>query len=283
MTMRGTGRSHGAATIVNAIANGRGAAFGLDLCTKATVDLREGEGVDVTMDGLVDESTELVERCVKAVLDRFEAHYHAKVTTSSNIPVSKGLKSSSAAANAVILATLDALGEDLPVLDAVRLGTRAAVEAGVSVTGAFDDACACALGGLVLTDNRSEEVLHRRPMPDYIRALVHVPDFQVRKRSLPRERIAGFKGLVDLAFQEAWEGDLYRAMTLNGLCYSAALGLDQEVAVKALANGAMAAGLSGTGPATVILVVEDKVAELVRSMKEHPLIEVPIFNAEVDG
>ena len=217
--MKGMGTSHGAATIVNAIANGKGAAFGLDLKTEATVELTEGEGINVTMDGLVGESTALVERCVLGVLERVGSgkRYHAEVRTSSQIPVSRGLKSSSAAANAVVLATLDALNVEMDLVDAVRIGTRAAIDAGVSVTGAFDDACACALGGVVLTDNRSEEILFHGPMPDYFRALIYVPPFQVRKASLPRKRMAAVKGLVDLAFEVAQEGDYFRALTLNGM------------------------------------------------------------------
>ena len=111
MTMKGTGASHGAATIVNAIANGKGAAFGLDLRTEATVELTEGSGFEVVMDGLPGESTALAERCVLGVLERVGGgrRYHAKITTRSQIPVSRGLKSSSAAANAIIFAALDAL------------------------------------------------------------------------------------------------------------------------------------------------------------------------------
>lgn len=280
--MKGIGTSHGAATIVNAIASGKGAAFGLDLKTEATVELTEGEGIDVTMDDLVGESTALVERCVLGVLERVGSgkRYHAEVRTSSQIPVSRGLKSSSAAANAVVLATLDALSVEMDLVDAVRIGTRAAIDAGVSVTGAFDDACACALGGVVLTDNRSEEILFHGPMPDYFRALIYVPPFQVRKASLPRKRMAAVKGLVDLAFEVAQEGDYFRALTLNGMCYSVALGLDQEVAVKAMMSGALAAGLTGTGPALVMLVVEDKVREFREAMAGYELIEARVRNPE---
>lgn len=282
MTMKGTGASHGAATIVNAIANGKGAAFGLDLRTEATVELTEGDGIAVIMDGLPGESTALVERCVLGVLERAGGgkRYHAEVRTRSQIPVSRGLKSSSAAANAVVLATLDALNEEMPLEDAVRIGTRAAVEAGVSITGAFDDACACAMGGVVLTDNRSEEVLFHGPMPEYLRVLVHVPDLMVRKASLPRARISAVRDLVDLAFQMAQDGEYFRALTLNGMCYSTALGLDQEVALKALMNGALAAGLTGTGPAVVMLVVEDKVREFKAAMADHHLIEAKVRNPE---
>lgn len=280
--MKGIGTSHGAATIVNAIASGKGAAFGLDLKTEATVELTEGEGINVTMDGLAGESTALVERCVLGVLERVGSgkRYHAEVRTSSQIPVSRGLKSSSAAANAVVLATLDALNVEMDLVDAVRIGTRAAIDAGVSVTGAFDDACACALGGVVLTDNRSEEILFHGSMPDYFRALIYVPPFQVRKASLPRKRMAAVKGMVDLAFEVAQEGDYFRALTLNGMCYSVALGLDQEAAVKAMMSGALAAGLTGTGPALVMLVVEDKVREFREAMAGYELIEARVRNPE---
>jgi len=282
MTMKGIGVSHGAATIVNAIASGKGAAFGLDLRTEATVELIEGDGVNVVMEGLAGESPALAERCVLGVLERAGGgkRYHAEVRTTSQIPVSRGLKSSSAAANAIVLATLDALDEKLDPLEAIRIGTRAAVDAGVSVTGAFDDACACAMGGVVLTDNRSETLLHHGSMPDYFRALIHVPGFQVRKASLPKERIAAVKDLVDLAFEIARQGEYFRALTLNGMCYSAALGLDQEVALKALVNGALAAGISGTGPAVVMLVVEDKVREFKAAMSGCDLIEARVRNPE---
>lgn len=282
MTMKGIGTSHGAATIVNAIANGKGAAFGLDLRTEATVELTEGEGIDVVMDGLEGESTSLAERCVLGVLDRVGGgkRYHAEVRTASQIPVSRGLKSSSAAANAIVLATLDALNVELDLVEAMRIGTRAAIDAGVSVTGAFDDACACAMGGVVLTDNRSEEILFHGAMPEYLRVLIHVPEFQVRKASLPRDRIAAVKGLVDLAFEEARQGEYFRALTLNGMCYSTALGLDQEVALRALMNGALAAGLTGTGPAMVMLVVEDKVREFRKAMSGYELVEARVRNPE---
>lgn len=282
--MKGKGTSHGAATIVNAIAGGKGAAFGLDLRTEATVELTRGKGTVVIMDGLEYEGTSLVDRCVQGVLalKGGERSYHVEVRTASQIPVSRGLKSSSAAANAVVQATLDALGEEMDELDAIRIGTKAAIEAGVSITGALDDACACALGGVVLTDNRSETVLFRGRMPKYVKALVHVPERQIRKDALPRANISSLRGLVDLAFHQAQEGDYYRALTLNGMCYSTALGLDQGIVLDALQNGALAAGLTGTGPATVMLVVEDKVKEFVDALKGYELMAVDLYNGEGD-
>ena len=47
MSHTGKGVSHGAATIVNAIATGKGAAFGIDLKTWADVSINDSSKVDV--------------------------------------------------------------------------------------------------------------------------------------------------------------------------------------------------------------------------------------------
>lgn len=272
---------HGAATIVNAIATGKGAAFGLGLRTWADVETLPSEGIEVEIEGFEGEDPTLVRMCVQAVLDRFspEEGLGAAVRTRSEIPVSRGLKSSSAAANAAIAATLDALGADCEPLDAIRIGTGCAIEAGVSVTGAFDDAYASYFGGVVVTDNERERVMRTGQMPDGLRAVIHVPPFQIRKNSLPLDRIRSLRDIVGIAWECAKEGEYLGAMTLNGLCYSAALGLDQTVALDALRLGARSAGLSGTGPATVMLVDEEKVDDFLTSMDlEGEVIVTDIFN-----
>ena len=145
--MTGTAQAiaHGAATIVNAIALGKGAAFGVGLSTKAKVTLTDEPQV-ITGEIVSDpaESTALIEKTVTRVFQRFkvEKRFGAKVQTWSEIPAARGLKSSSAAANAVVLATTAALGETLDDLEIVKLGVAAAFDAKVTVTGAFDDACA---------------------------------------------------------------------------------------------------------------------------------------------
>ena len=64
------------------------------------------------------------------------------------------------------------------------------------------------------------------------------------------------RDIVDLAFQLALKGDYARAMKLNGLCYASALGVDQVMHRGAGSKGAVGAGLTGTGPATAMLVDE---------------------------
>ena len=279
--MKGHGLSHGAATIVNAIAIGKGAAFGVDLRTEAWVELNDSGKVDVTIEGFRGESDELAKRCVINTLDRFNAGGRgASVKTRSQIPISRGLKSSSAAANSVVLATIQALGEELDPFEAIKIGTKSAMEAKVSVTGAFDDACASLLGGIVLTDNFKRQLIRRESMPAGMKVLIHVPQFRIRKQELPLRRIHSLSRLIDVAFADAMAGRYAEAMMLNSFCYSAALELDTKVMMDALQKGALAAGLSGTGPATAILVEEEKTEGLLLALDGKDFIVADIYNGD---
>lgn len=262
--MKGRGEARGAVTIVNAIAAGKGCAVGVDLRTWAEVELVPGKDVEVHLEGFPGEPTELARSCARAVLDRFSVKKGAVVRTGSEIPVSRGLKSSSAAANAVILATLDALQAEMPAIDVLRLNAEVSIEAGVSVTGAMDDAAASLLGGVVFTDNHARTLLRRERFELSGKVVIAVPERMIRKSGLPKERIALYRPLAEEAFHMAWNGEYAKAMALNSLLYGAALGLDQELSVKALQAGAIASGISGTGPAVASFVhaaAERKVAE----------------------
>lgn len=280
--MKGVAIAHGAATVINAIATGKGAAFGVGLETKATVELNSSGKVVAELHGLKDEDDLLARLCIRSVLNLYapDQSLGAKVTTSSEIPVSRGLKSSSAAANAVIMATLQALDVEMDTVEAVRLGTRCAIEAGVSVTGAFDDACASMLGGLVVTDNHCDQIIKRMAMPEDLRVIIHVPHSQIRKSGLPLERMRLLSPIIDIAYQKVLVGKWPEAMIINSLAYSAALSLDPRMTVDAMQQGAVAAGLSGTGPATAILVKERRVKAVVEALGGKDFILADIYNGE---
>jgi shikimate kinase len=276
--MSGHGLAHGAATVVNAIAAGRGAAFGVDLRTEATVELK-GDDVISVIEGHGGEPHDLMRLCVLRVMEEFSYEGGAVVTTRSQIPISRGLKSSSAAANAVIAATLDALGERMDSLDAIRVGCACAIEAKVSITGAFDDACASALGGLVLTDNRANELLMRSLMPEELRVIIHVPERQIRKSEVPVSRVRLLRQEAEMSFALAMEGNWTRAMLLNGIVQCSALGLDPAPALRALELGALTAGLSGTGPA-MVAVADAALAGTIAQEWGGECIIAGIFNGD---
>lgn len=260
--MLGTAVSRGAVTLVNAIATGRGAAFGISLETDATVSLEPGEGAfeaDCPEDG-----RELVAGCVRAVADRAGAGaVRGTATVRSEIPISRGLKSSSAASNAVTLAAARALGVDLSDDGLLGIAVDESVRAGVTVTGAFDDASACLLGGVVVTDNSERSVIRRDRAPEDLVAVIQVPSRRILKRDVDRHRFAEEAPSFDEALSAALKGDYVTAMTLNSRACSRVLDLSEEVAEAARAAGAYAAGITGTGPATVMLCRRDRRKEML--------------------
>ena len=60
-------------------------------------------------------------------------------------------------------------------LELVNLGVDAAFDAKVTVTGAFDDACASYFGGVVITDNLERKIVKQLPLPEDLIVLFHVP------------------------------------------------------------------------------------------------------------
>jgi shikimate kinase len=260
MKRSGQAVAHGAVTILNAFATGKGAAMGVDLWTHAKVTLQDGGGASsgtVASDPQV--SSKLAVRVVEKVLEYYGygEKLHGEVVTTSNIPTAVGLKSSSAAANAVALATSSALDREPDDDILVEIGVEASLECGVSLTGAYDDSFASWHGGAVLTDNDRRKVEKVLEVPENTRIIILVPPRQTLTGDLDRRRFAPVKRISELAYFEADNGHIWDALTLNGLAFSAVLGEDPRPALSAIEAGALGAGLSGKGPA-VAAAVEEK-------------------------
>jgi len=272
LALSGKAIAHGAVTVINAISCGLGAALGVDLQTEATVKLTNEPG---EIEGHVlsdpEESAILIEKTVKCVLRRFELEdeYGAYVETRSEIPIARGLKSSSVAANAITLAVLAALGKNVDDLTVVNLGVDAALDAGVTITGAFDDACASYFGNITITDNYERKVMKRFHLDRMHPVLIFVPPKKAYTAKSDVEKMKIIAKEVKALHRMAVLGDYWSAMTLNGLIYSATLGYDSSVAIDALASGALAAGLSGTGPAVAAVVPQDRVGSVKDAWEEY--------------
>jgi shikimate kinase len=190
----------------------------------------------------------------------------AKVETESNIPIARGLKSSSVAGNAITLATLAALQKHLQPNEVLDLVVNASLEAKVSVTGAFDDAAASLYGNVVVTDNTLRKILRTYPVEDH-QILLLVPREKAYTADLDLRRIKTVARQVETAYEQALAGKYWNAMTLNGLVYSHALRLPADVIIESLQAGALAAGISGKGPAYAFVVndeCKDPVSDILR-------------------
>ncbi|HKW43900.1 MAG TPA: shikimate kinase [Thermoplasmata archaeon] len=265
--MKARASCFGAGTIVNAIAAGRGMAFGLALRVSATAEARpNADGVRVRVPAGVDPT--LAQNTASRVLRRSRRKSGLEVSLESEIPISRGLKSSSAVANAVVLASARALSLDLEPLQMIEIGVDAALDAGVTITGAFDDACASFFGGIVGADNRARKIIMSDRFPEGLVAAVHVPRRAITKQSLKRTDFSPIRPTVEEAFQLALKGDYFRALEMNSSAYASVLDIDETPAIRARAAGAVASGISGAGPSIVALVKPARADAVVKAMDD---------------
>jgi shikimate kinase len=246
----GVGTAHGAVTILNATATGIGCALAVEAGALARWSWR-GEGL--VLDGAPDD------RLARAVQAQCGGS-GAEVSSSTRFAPARGLKTSSSAAAAMLRAAHSARGDDLEDRVLLRRAVAASRDAGVTLTGAFDDQAAVTLGGCHLTDNRRDAILQTlAPGPWHV--AVWIPD-----HPLPKTRLQGIDASAVAKDARAAEhlathGRLAEAMTRNGQAFTrlylaAGLPIDARAAEVALAHGALGAGLSGTGPAVAALFDE---------------------------
>ncbi len=257
--MSGKGTSYGCISVINGIVNGKAAVIGINLKTEAVFS-EGGSGQIIEIKGSESTDDNLARICVRHTLERIgidtETPYH--LTIQSEIPPSRGLKSSSSVCNAVVKAVADAYHYNMPVLDAVLLGVECAREAKVTITGSFDDACGCEFGGLIFTDNTKDEIVRKEPVGKYDVILCVPENIKVR---VPHE---AYKAVSDrmCQIQKIAETDPLKALTLNGRLIAEVTKTSTEAMDLALDAGALAAGVSGTGPAVAIVTEFGKGAEI---------------------
>ena len=248
--MKGMGISYGAVSVMNAIPCGIGSTIGIGLRTEAT--FTDADSQTVRLIDRPDTDQTLARTCVKRARERIgqeDDGYCLEIRT--DIPPSMGLKSSSSVCNAVISAVLDAYGERMDALDIIRLGVECAKECKVTITGAFDDACGCGLGDLVVTDNSKNELLLRKEIPEYD-VVICIPDRQIPKSKVPVDRYRELRGRYEQMVPRI-ENDYLEILTENGRFVEGLIGEKVGMADRALKEGALAAGITGTGPATAVI------------------------------
>ena len=108
--------------------------------------------------------------------------------------------------------------------------------------------------------------------------LIHVPNKKSYTKGVNVKQLGKIKDFARLAHREAMDGNYWSALTLNGLAYSFAFGYDQAPARAALEAGAVAAGLSGKGPATAAVVAPRRLDSVLSALHSFPgrIIETSI-------
>lgn len=271
--MKKTVRSPGSATIINAIATGFGSAFGIGLdikCEAKTI----ASSIKCVND--VGADTELMEMCVERVFSHYDIYsddFGISLKTKSDLPMASGLSSSSASSNAIVKVTSQIISEEFDLnpltdLEVINMAIDASLEAGVTITGSFDDATASYFGGVVVTDNKNREFILKEKMDDYS-ILIYMPNFHSKSGDSNVARMKVLAPLVETAYDFACRKDYFKAINLNGLIYSSTLGFDTSIAIDALGAGALASGLSGTGSAFFAIVDEESIDDVHESWQVY--------------
>lgn len=271
---------HGAISIVNAIATGQGSALGISLETCAEVTLTSDNLVEVIINNDKSENIGLAQECFKLVKMKTSESCGAKITVNSDIPIGRGLKSSSAAATAIILSCLKAFEIVMTEKEILDLSVQASKNSGVTITGALDDAAACFLGGLVVTNNSSNELLSHVIIDDDYSILIHVPDHKSYTKDVNYSGSDEFIHSLDTLISMTLEGNYLSAMSLNGMIYSRILKQSNESAILALKNNALAAGLSGTGPSVGVICLSENKSSILDSWKN---LDGDIITAKINN
>lgn len=257
MAVLGEGRAHGACSLLHAAAFGYGASLGLNLPIAVRVldkskkkdSKDENNLLQHVLDVWIEEGLSL------PVKDRSDIHW----SVASKIPMSQGLKSSSALCVAAFRALANSTSISMSDEKIVELTVKAHLASGISLTGSVDDAWACSTTGWKLVDSQAE-------IMDGI--LMEYSDLDPREWSIllvlrgPRKNrpsIEDFQ-LAAQPFEQALaalqSNNPWVSLTWNGRGIAAVLKdvEGRKMANEAFVNGARASGISGSGTAIVIVI-----------------------------
>ena len=245
---------HGAVSLVNAIANQKGATLGIELQVKATIETSPGKGITIQSKSK-SLSSRLVNKTVEKIVAKKDLEKNnIAIELDSEIPLGYGLKSSSAISSAVALACAKIFRPKMTDKQILLAGVEASIETKVSITGAYDDACSCYYGGFNVTNNQKKERLHHEKIPSNLIAVIFLP--KNRKRgNLKNLKI--LSSVFDSAWDLARKSKYWEAMTINGLATSTLLNSDTKIITNLIEKGALAASVSGNGPSIAAITKKE--------------------------
>lgn len=272
---------HGAISIVNAIATGKGATLGIDPRVEVTMESSDGSGIFLESDSK-NPSSRLITKTIEKIVSKKQlSDTKLKLILNSEIPTGYGLKSSSAISSAVALAAAKLFKQKIDDSKILLAGVDASIETKVSLTGAYDDACACYYGGFVVTDNYKRRIVNSEKAPTNLKVVIFVPN------SRKRGNIKKLKTLGPV-FERAWnfakKSDYWNAMILNGFATSSILNSDPKLITKLVESGAVGASISGNGPSIAAVGKQTNISKIkkVFSSLEGRIIVSQINNKRAE-
>ena len=250
---------HGAISIVSAIASGKGAALGITPKVEVIMESMPGSGISIKS-GSQNLSSRLITRTIEKIVSKKQlSETKLNLLLNSEIPTGYGLKSSSAISSAVALATAKLFKQKIDDSKILLAGVNASIETKVSLTGAYDDACACYYGGFMVTDNYKRKIISSKKAPTNLKVVIFIP------KSRKRGNIKKLKTL-NTVFERAWNfaknEDYWNAMILNGFATSSILNSDPKLITQLVEKGAIGASISGNGPSIAAVTKQSNISRI---------------------
>jgi len=247
-------QAYGGVSVVNALPSWYGSSMAVNL--KVNVNVREGKR-DLTKEN----------KLIKVIIDYFKEKYLIPdiiVEINSELPQKGGLKSSSAVSVALIaeiVKNYKIIGIDIPKLSAIL-----SLKAGVSYTGALDDAVAAYCGGISFTYNKFFKVIKMEQAPKDLVIVILVKgerQINININQLKKYRLI-FEDIFTISLK-----DFLLAMKLNGILIANILGYPLEPIENAIKKGALASGISGNGPSYFAVCKEGEEGPIYETLKKY--------------
>lgn len=269
---------NGAVSIVNAIATGKGATLGTSLKTTIRVNISKNK-VGILAESVNAYHAKFIKLIIKQIVPSgILLNTGLHISIDSNIPIGCGLKSSSIISTGISLACNKLFKLGLNEADVLNSSVLASIKAGVSITGAYDDACGCYYGGFVVTDNIKNKIIKAEKCNEKLSVVIFIPKLLKRKKVKTLKRL-------NFVFNKAWilaqRSDYWNAMTLNGMAISIIFNLNPNLILSLMDKGAFAASTSGNGT-SIVAITKNKdintINKVFRSYYEGNIILTSINN-----
>jgi shikimate kinase len=272
---------HGAVSIVNAIANKKGATLGIALKVVVKMETSPGKGIIIKSKNK-NLSSRLINKTIEKIVSKKDLEQNKiTMTLDSEIPTGYGLKSSSAISSAVALACAKIFKSKFTDQQILLAGVDASIESKVSITGAYDDACSCYYGGFNVTDNaKKKRIKHEKGASNLI-AVIFIP------KNRKRGNLKNLKVMSSI-FENAWElarkSKYWDAMIINGLVTSSILNSEPKIISSLIEKGALGASVSGNGPSIAAITKKENESTMKKifSVLEGRIIVSKISNAKAE-
>jgi len=256
----GSGSANGAISILHALGTGRGCSVGIQLATEVQIVDKTLE-VDYDRHGLLD----AIESCWRDEGLPMPRDIGWKIE--STVPIGQGLKSSSALSCAAFRALNSCGWSGLSNSEIADLAAKAQLKSNCAITGSMDDNWASLESGWKLVDpslGATDSIIIQGSMDDSLSVLVCLRG--KRLVEISPTSFSEHRPIFERSLASIMSGSALDALSSNGMAVSAATSDHEALRISNLciASGAIASGVSGSGPAIAIVCFEEDTESISR-------------------